>query len=349
MSSEIARVAASVAALPALPDHPAATDPTGRYGVRRLTATWLADLARHTRVAYFRDLAHYLTWCQTEGLDPRTARASDLSAYRTGLGHLAAASVHRRLAAISSWYRYLIANSDGQVPGNPVTGIRRPALDRDASTTAGLTAGDVRALLAAADAAVTARRDAAPSRQLTALRDRALVRLLADLGLRIGEALALDTGSLTHNRGRRTVRYLAKGNRWRERPLSAPVAAAIDDYLTVRARHTGVPAGQLTGALFATTSRTAGATGRLGEPAAFRLIRRLATAAGLPAAGRLSPHSLRHAFATNARELGVPLEDVQDAMGHADARTTRRYDRGRYALQRDPALRLSALYDPNDG
>lgn len=339
MSSEIARVAESVTALPALPHD----DPTGRYGIRRLTATWLAELSAHTRVAYFRDLAHYLAWCQTEGLDPRTARPSDLSAYRTGLDHLAAASANRRLAAISSWYRYLAANSDGQVASNPVTGIRRPAVDRDASATAGLTAGEVRALLDAADAAVTARRHAATSRHLAALRDRALVRLLADLGLRIGEALALDVASLTHNRGRRTVRYLAKGGRWRERPLAPPAAAAIDDYLDTRARVAGEPAGRPTGALFATTGRT-GAAGRLGEPAAFRLIRRLAAAAGLPSAGRLSPHSLRHAFATNARELGVPLEDVQDAMGHADARTTRRYDRGRYALQRDPALRLSELY-----
>ena len=76
----------------------------------------------------------------------------------------------------------------------------------------------------------------------------------------------------------------------------------------------------------------------------FRLVRRLATRAGLPSADRLSPHSLRHAFATNAREIGVPLEDVQDAMGHADARTTRRYDRARFALHRDPALRLGDLY-----
>jgi integrase/recombinase XerD len=339
MPSEIARVAESVTALPALPDD----DPASRYGVRRLTATWLAELAGHTRVAYFRDLAHYLAWCQREALDPRTARPSDLSAYRTRLDHLAAASVHRRLAAISSWYRYLVANSDGAVPANPATAVRRPSVDRDASATAGLTAEEVRALLAAADAAVAARTGGAPARHLASLRDRALLRLLAGLGLRIGEALALDVDSLTHNQGRRTVRYLAKGGRWRERPLPAPAQAALDDYLAARARAADVPVARLTGALFATTGRTS-AAGRLGEPAAFRLVRRLAADAQLPAAGRLSPHSLRHAFATNARELGVPLEDVQDAMGHADARTTRRYDRGRYALQRDPSLRLGELY-----
>jgi integrase len=62
-----------------------------------------------------------------------------------------------------------------------------------------------------------------------------------------------------------------------------------------------------------------------------------AAVADIAAAGRLSPHSLRHAFATGARESGVPLEDVQDAMGHADPRTTRRYDRDRHNRDRDPA------------
>jgi integrase len=74
----------------------------------------------------------------------------------------------------------------------------------------------------------------------------------------------------------------------------------------------------------------------------FRLVRRLARVAGIPGWARLSPHSLRHAFATTARAEGVPLEDVQDAMGHADPRTTRRYDRDRHNLDRDPAYTIAA-------
>jgi site-specific recombinase XerD len=347
-------VAAAVAALPALP----AVTPTDRYGVRQLTATWLAGFAPHTRRAYFRDLADYLAWCQRDGLDPGGARASDLDRYRAALERPgpggrrpAPASVHRRLSAIASWYRYLVANGAAGVAGNPVTGVRRPRVDRDASATAGLTADQVRALLAGADRLVAARaaelrRGATPhrrARHLASLRDRALLRLLADLGLRIGEALALDLTALSHNRGRYTVRYRGKGGRQRERPLSAPVRECLHDYLAARAAAAGLPVDRLAGPLFATTGR-AGGTGRLTEPAAFRLVRRLAAQAGLVSAGRLSPHSLRHAFATNARELGIPLEDVQDAMGHADPRTTRRYDRGRYALERDPALRLGDLY-----
>ncbi|WP_435874872.1 site-specific integrase [Nonomuraea dietziae] len=73
-----------------------------------------------------------------------------------------------------------------------------------------------------------------------------------------------------------------------------------------------------------------------------RLIRRIARQARIPAAARLSPHSLRHIFATLALDAGTALRDVQDAMGHADPRTTRRYDRSRYQLDRHPAQRILA-------
>src|SRR5690606_6159130 len=224
---------------------------------------WLAGLAPHTRRAYFRDLAHFLTWCQRDGLDPRAARAADLAGYRATLEHPAhghppaPASVHRRLSALSSWYRHLIANGDGEVAANPLAGVRRPRVDRDASTTAGLTADQVRALLAQADTVVAARAaDLAHSptpyrraRHLAALRDRALLRLLADLGLRVGEALALDTDALSHNQGQRTVRYLGKGGKQRERALSPQAAQALDADLASRATAGAPP----TGPLFATT------------------------------------------------------------------------------------------------
>lgn len=355
------RTSAAALAVPAtaLPT----VDPAHRYGVADLTATWLAGFAPHTRAAYLRDLAHFLTWCRSQLLDPLTARPADLDRYRVALQQpapprppLSPATVHRRLSALSSWYRYLMANSDGAVTANPLLGARRPRVDRDASTTVGLTAAEVRQLLRCADAEAAERaREAArrpgpwhTARHLAALRDRALLRLLADLGLRIGEALALDVTALTHNRGRRTLRYTGKGGRLRERPLPPHTLESLDDYLTARAAYASVEVDRLTGPLLATTGRDGG-TGRLTEPAALRLIRRLARRAGLPSANRLSPHSLRHAFATNARELGVPLEDVQDAMGHADARTTRRYDRARHALHRDPALKLSDLYAVSDG
>ena len=251
------------------------------------------------------------------------------------------------MASVSSWYTHLVVNTDGRLARNPLVGVKRPKSPRT-STTAGLTLDEVDALLARFDAEAEARAAAAavsPSayrrtRHLAALRDRALLRLLADLGLRIDEALARDVSDLSHRAGHRTLRYVAKGAEVRERALPPHTVQALDDYLTARAAAADVDVGELSGPLFATNGTTR--PGRLAEPNVFTTIRRMATAAGIALARRLSPHSLRHAFATGAREAGVPLEDVQDAMGHADPRTTRRYDRDRHNLDRDPAHVLSA-------
>ena len=71
-------------------------------------------------------------------------------------------------------------------------------------------------------------------------------------------------------------------------------------------------------------------------------MRRIARKAGLPAPDRISPHSARHAFATGALDAGASMRDVQDAMGHADPRTTRRYDRSRHNLDRHPTYTVAA-------
>ena len=203
----------------------------------------------------------------------------------------------------------------------------RPRVDRDHSATVGLSAGEVDVLLTAA-------------RELTgptATRTRVVLALLADLGLRVGELVSLDCADLGYERGHRTVRFVGKGGRPRRRALTPGTATALDAYLAGRAAAAGTTTDRLDGPLLVTASGR-----RLDRHAVFRLVRRLARDAGIGTWARLSPHSLRHAFATTARAEGVPLEDVQDAMGHADPRTTRRYDRDRHNLDRDPAYTLWA-------
>ena len=163
--------------------------------------------------------------------------------------------------------------------------------------------------------------------------------MLAELGLRVGEALALDLADLRHNRGHRTVRVTGKGGKVRELPIPAPLGRDLDAYLAGRARAAGVAVEQLEGPLFVTTTGR-----RVDQPAVFRLVRRVGKSAGLPAAEHLSPHSLRHTVATAALDAGAPLRDVQDMLGHADPRTTRRYDRSRGSLDRSPAYLIAALF-----
>jgi integrase/recombinase XerD len=134
--------------------------------------------------------------------------------------------------------------------------------------------------------------------------------LLAYNGLRVDEALSRDVEHLGHQLGHRVLRISRKGGRDAMEPLSPPVERTLDSYL----------AGRTTGPLFLNDSGR-----RMYEAQAWRLVRRLARTAGLKSAGQLSPHSLRHTFATSLDDAGVPLQDIQDAMGHADPRTTRRY------------------------
>jgi len=291
------------------------------------TDGWLANrrLSAHTRAAYRRDVVQWLGWCQGQGLDPLRATFVHVNAYarvlestvdaRTGKA-MAPASVARKLSALSSWYAFL--QKLDTVAGNPVVGADRPRVSRDHSATIGLTSREVDAVLKAAAA------ETGP----TAVRNRAIVALLADLGLRVGELVALDLADLGTEQGHRTIRFTGKGGTPRRRALTPGAAAALDAYLATRAGD---------GPLFRT-----GRGGRVDRHAVFRLVRRLARSAGVPAWAQLSPHSLRHAFATAARDEGVPLEDVQDAMGHADPRTTRRYDRDRYNLDRDPSYAIWA-------
>ncbi|SCG51050.1 tyrosine-type recombinase/integrase [Micromonospora zamorensis] len=315
-----APVLARPSAPPALPSGPV-----------EVTEAWLRNrrLSEHTRDAYRRDVTGWLTWCAGRDLDPLRATFLHVNEYARALESTVAArsgrpltpaTVARRLSALSSWYDFLVKL--GAVPANPVAGADRPRVDRDHSATLGLTPEEVDALLGAADADTGA----------TALRNRAAIALLADLGLRVGELISLDLTDLGTERGHRSVRFVGKGGKQRRRALTPGSGYAVDAYLAQRAAATGVPVTQLTGPLLVTASGA-----RLDRHSVFRMVRRLARAADIPAWAKLSPHSLRHAFATTARSEGVPLEDVQDAMGHADPRTTRRYDRDRHNLDRDPA------------
>jgi integrase/recombinase XerD len=300
-------------------------------GPEDFTEAWLRNrrLSEHTRDAYRRDVAGWLRWCAGHELDPLRANFLDVNDYGRALEStlgvrsgrpLTPATVARKLSALSSWYDFLVKLR--AVEANPVSGADRPRIDRDHSATVGLTPEEVDALLAAAEA------DTGP----TAARNRAAIALLADLGLRVGELVSLDLSDLGAERGHRSVRFIGKGGRPRRRALTPGTAYALDAYLAVRAAAQGVTVPELAGPVLVTATG-----GRLDRHSVFRLVRRLAQAAGIPAWAKLSPHSLRHAFATTARAEGVPLEDVQDAMGHADPRTTRRYDRDRHNLDRDPA------------
>lgn len=291
------------------------------------TAAWLWSFrdSPHTRAAYQRDVAHFVAWCATHDLDVLAARRPHLDAYAAELANtpsprtgrtLAASTVARKLAALSSWYAYLA--DAGVVAANPVLRVRRPRVDRDHTATVGLSAAEATALLRAAGDDPVLGPVCAP----------ALAGFLLAIGARVSEVCALRIEDLGHDSGHRTVRLRMKGGKVRTRAVPPALAAVLDPLV----------AGRDTGPVFVTAAGRA-----VDRYTVARFVRRVARAAGLPAAERISPHSFRHAWATLARERGASLEQRQYALGHADPRTTQRYDRARSSLAHDPSYLVAGL------
>ncbi len=305
--------AATLDRLPGPPD----ADP-----FERLALAFLVSYPRHSARAYLADLKAWRAWCTTTGVHPFDARRHHVDAWirvlsthplpRTGRP-LTTSSIIRRLSAVSAFYDYGI--SVEPLSFSPTANVRRPKVSDD-STTVGLSADELIDLLDTADA--------------HSPRFGALVSLLAYNGVRIDEALSADVTDYTYQRGHRVLRITRKGGRTATEPLAPPTVRALDTYLN--AHHPDC------GPIFLDrTGRT-----RLAYTTAFAQIRRLARKAGIPAANSISPHSLRHTFVTESLAAGVPLQDVQDAAGHRDPRTTRRYDRSRHNLDHHPTYVLAA-------
>lgn len=284
-----------------------------------LTATrsWIGRRpSAHSQTAYAKDASWWLAFCAASGTDPTTAGPTAADDYATALRAtgLAKSTRARRLAAASSWYAYLVRAD--VAARNPFAGMERPSVSADASSTRGMTPAELALLL------TYARDNETP-------RTYALLIVLATTAGRIGSVLGATVGALGSDQGHRTADLTVKGDRTKRVVLVPLAVAALETYLATR------PDAGVDEPLFATR------TGRpMDEPAAYRLLQRVATAAGITGADRISPHSLRHSYATALLDQGVPLADVQDAMGHADPRTTRRYDRLAGALHRSPSYRM---------
>jgi integrase/recombinase XerD len=278
----------------------------------QLVAGWLlSHRSPNTREAYRRDMAQWAEWCAEYGVELLAATRGHVDAWaRTLEATYRPATVARKLAVISSWYRYLIA--ERILNSSPTEAIRRPRTgEGHVELTPALDADELSRLVAAA----------------TAPRDRVLVLLLAVLGLRVSEALALDLEGLEMIRGHSTVLVTGKGGRQDRLPVPPLLLDAVEQIKRSEHRTTGPMLADADGQ-------------RWNRHQAGRALARLGRAAQIPRT--LRPHMLRATAITRALDLGATLRDVQDLARHADPRTTRRYDRARGALDRSPAYVLAA-------
>lgn len=276
-----------------------------------VAAAFLAGYGPATRAAYARDLrvwGDYLAGLDVEVLAAHRVHV-DAFARQAEEDGVSPATLARRLSALSGFYAYAL--DEGLIERSPVARVRRPHVSEE-SLRLGVDRAGMRALLAAA--------------QASGPRDYALACLLGLSGLRVSEALAADVADVGHERGHCTLRLRRKGGKRQTVALAPRTAVALDVMLD----------GRSAGPLFITSTGR-----RVDRHAALKVVGRLARTAGIEHA--VSPHSLRHGFVTLALDAGVPLRDVQDAAGHADPRTTRRYDRGRHSLDRAATFAVAAF------
>ncbi len=268
--------------------------------------------ARNTLLAYRRDLERYLLYCAANGIDSvDQIQPHHVSSYLASLREgwqgrpaLAPSSAARAVVAVRGWHRFLLAES--ATADDPSGSVHPPAADR-------------RLPKALPVDLVTAILETASGDDPRSLRDRALLELLYATGARISEAVGLDCDDLP-SPGAPLVRLRGKGSKERIVPVGSFAIAALDAYL-VRGRPALVSAGRGSAAVFLNARG-----GRLSRQSAWQVLRTAAEKAGVEAdRGPVSPHTLRHSFATHLLEGGADVRSVQELLGHASVTTTQIY------------------------
>jgi integrase/recombinase XerD len=266
-------------------------------------------LSRNTMDAYRRDLTRYSAFVQRRGFaDPALAGEPEISAFVADLSsseylpgkRYRASSVARALAAVRSFHRFLVR--EGDTDADPAEGVTRPKVPRTLPRP--LTVDEVAALVAApAD-------DGTP----VSLRDRAILETLYGAGLRISELVGLDVDDVDLEEG--SVRAVGKGSRERVVPVGRYAITALEAYL-VRGRPS-LARPKTRGALFLNQRG-----GRLTRQGCTNIVKAMARRAGIRK--RVTPHMLRHSFATHLLEGGADVRVVQELLGHASVATTQIY------------------------
>ncbi len=266
-------------------------------------------LAANTLTSYRRDLRRYQAYLDELGIESLDAVTeatvtSFLVRLREGdADHpaLSSTSAARTLVAVRGFHKFAV--SDGLATSDPAASVKPPSPAKRLPKA--LPLADVEAILEAAGAAGTT----------LALRDRALLEVLYGTGARISEAVGLDVDDLDTVDG--TVLLRGKGSKERLVPVGSYALEAVDAYL-VRGRPELVAVGSGTAALFLNARG-----GRLSRQSAWAVLVRAAERAGVTR--DVSPHTLRHSFATHLLDGGADVRVVQELLGHASVTTTQVY------------------------
>jgi len=257
-------------------------------------------LAKNTIESYSRDLLRYFAFLEKSRLLPLKASQIEIMEYVSSLaGSLSIRSIARNLSSLKVFYRFLM--SDGKIQTNPARLISNPKLPRRLPGV--LSGEEVERLLAAPDAQTT-----------RGMRDRAMLELLYASGLRVSELVGLRVAGINLEAG--WVRTLGKGSKERMVPMGSKAQQSLKEYLAYS--RPSLLKKRSSSYLFVTSRAKP-----MSRQAFWKIIKRCTRLAGI--SKEISPHSLRHSFASHLLEHGADLRSVQIMLGHSDISTTQIY------------------------
>ncbi|HWY17947.1 MAG TPA: tyrosine recombinase XerC [Solirubrobacteraceae bacterium] len=265
------------------------------------------DMAPRTVRAYRTDLDQFAAWADARGLRPADVAPKDVRAYVAALSEreLAPSTSARKLAALRALFNS--QREHGLVAQNPAELVSAPKRARNLPRV--LKAREAAALL-----------DAIPAREPLQLRDRAMFELAYACGLRAQELVSLGLGDVDHDAEQ--VRVEGKGRKTRFVPAGEPALKALGEYVQRGRPQLAEPASEERALFVSKTGR------RLGTSDVRRRLRGWARHSGVEStAGAISPHALRHSYATHLLDGGADLRSIQELLGHASMSSTQIYTR----------------------
>lgn len=299
------------------------------------------SLSENTKRAYIRDICNFFKVHELSDITLQDIQSVNTSSSAMYIARLKSegkeiSTINRHMTSLSKFYRYLSRREKGIMDYNPFDtkeGSVRIKQNKSYSNTRCLTTDEIQKMVKATDM---------EKNEKIRTRNKILFLLLATTGLRRNEIVNIKLGQITTTHGQSVLEFEAKGNQDRFVVLSSTIKNLINSYLDLR----DVTLSSRNEYLLVnhTSNTNYYKKDCISAQTVYNVIKELAEIANIEDASSISPHSLRHSFATECFEMGMKGEDIQDLMGHADVATTRRYDHTNNLIKNSPSQMLENLF-----
>ena len=280
---------------------------------------------------FFGKELHEITIQDMQAVNPDMANQYALALEAKGLTH---ATINRKLAALHSFYQFLCRRNVGIMAYNPFStdegAIRFKNAQKDYSDKKALTPEEIKSVFD------SARQDTS----ISGVRDLLILELLATTGMRRAEICSIKIGDLQDTAGKFIAEIKGKGNKSRITVFSKNVVKVLKQYMEMR----GITLANKDEWLLVSHANRKSGTGQVSTNMIYRVVKHYCGLAGIDES-QVSPHCLRHGYATNCIDMGMAITDVKDLMGHASITTTAKYVKSYNLINKNPANKLDELYN----